>query len=135
MRPVQRCALLLAAAAAAAGLAFVFVWRSAMVPEAPANIVVGVALLAWGMWFVFLSPVWLPAVVSTRWPRVERLVSVTAGVLLLAAVAAWIGSFAVLGGRPSWAASIAAVLAVLIGVWHLTRRSSGTPSAAAEPQH
>lgn len=132
MSLLARTILLLVSAAMAIGGAWlVHEPNFGLIPEAPFGAVVLMAVLAWGMWFAVLFPVWLPAVVPSGWFNTMRVVSILCGGLLLlsSVILLWLQFF------PTWQDSVAILTLTATGAWHLTHHSRRGPPASSELQH
>lgn len=112
-----------------AGL-FFFRWLSA-----PRGIVepIPVDLLAVAqetvLFALILFPVWLPAPLGTKWPRWSRMI----GALMFVVAAIYpLSVLLVANSRSEASAWLLSAAAVLVGVAHVTLRTSGMPAAARE---
>jgi hypothetical protein len=132
MTKLTRVALLVVSASLSAGLGWFFYSPFVLVWDAPLGAVVVMAGAAWLLWFLVLLPLWLPALVPNSAPRLLRISHLLCGALLLLPLVLFIALL--LLGEVAKTLGVAASIAVLFGAWHLTRRSSGPPSASAELQ-
>lgn len=74
--------------------------------------------LAFTLYFVLLSPVWLPTIVPLRMPRLFRWVSAASGVFLVALAATLVIVWSMLGA-PGLTTSIAFLFFAFVGSLHL----------------
>ncbi len=103
-----------------------------LVPEAPAAAVFFMSLLSWALWFILLVPIWLPAVVPNSKPRLLSRLSLLCGTVLFLPTVLFV--VLIFLGERSISLACAAALTALVGAWHITRRSIGSPSALNELQ-
>lgn len=116
MTKLSRLTLLAASAALALLLSRLF-YAPVLVWEAPQIYAAAVAVTGWLLWFLVLSPVWLPSLVPTSMTNLARAMHLICGVLLILPMALWV-ALVMQGDKPETFA-VATLFAGGIGTWHL----------------
>ena len=95
--------------------------------------------VGWLTSFVLLSPFWLPGIIPARFTRSARVLGILSGVLLLAVATLLLWQAVAtlpwqVEARDGLVRSSIGVAAALVGLWHLSGRSSRRPPASTELQ-
>ena len=108
-------------------LSWAFHWPLPVVPEASLGARAGIAAIGFGLLFFLLFPLWLPAVVPSRFKGATRVISVACAALLFV-LALLAVLFQTVAGVLSVPLSLVAVFAIFGAVLHGRRsRVGGVP--------